>query len=175
MNDLFDTSDLAQISPNGLYRYSLIRNFNDACGKRVAFVMLNPSTADGRKNDPTVRRCIDFAKQWGYNSLLVLNIFAYRATDPAQLKLVSDPVGPDNEKTFKRLLPTVDQVICAWGRHGEIAIDGIPQGIRALHWIQSSGKTPMALKLTKNGHPSHPLYLNRGLKPEIIQQQQHRK
>ena len=168
MNDLFDTSDLAQISPNGLYRYSLIRNFNDACGKRVAFVMLNPSTADGRKNDPTVRRCIDFAKLWGFNSLLVLNIFAYRTTDPTKLFIVDDPVGPHNEEIFKHYLQKVDKVICAWGNHGDFRIDGMAQSERAIKWIHSTRHTPTALRMTKSGQPAHPLYLPKYIKPMIF-------
>jgi hypothetical protein len=83
--------------------------------------MLNPSTADASQDDPTIRRCIGFARQWGCGRLVVLNLFAFRATDPADLKRAADPVGPENRAWFDRTL--VDDlvggpVVCGWGVHG---------------------------------------------------------
>ena len=129
---------------------------------RVCFVMLNPSTADAQQNDPTVRRCLGYASQWGYDKLTVLNIFAYRATDPKELLKQSDPVGPDNESTFLTTIPKCDKIICAWGNHGDIE----DQDVRALEWIMQY-KQPYALKVNrKTGSPAHPLYLPSDLKPE---------
>ena len=159
----------AHISDCGLYRYTLRRKIRYDTGlflqaynfkmekDLVAFVMLNPSTADAEKDDPTIRRCIDYAQQWGYNELLVLNIFAYRSTDPRKLKSVNDPVGPLNHETFKRKLLDVGEVICAWGNHGSIKVDGAPtQSDWALGWIEATGHDPMALrKMAKSGQPAH--------------------
>ena len=167
MDNLFQTpkEQSADISECGLYRYTLHRVFSEISVNVIAFVMLNPSTADDQNDDPTIRRCIDYAKRWDYDELLVLNIFAYRSTDPAKLKTVYDPVGRLNEKAFKHNLSFVSEVVCAWGNHGSLAVEGIPQSIRALHWIQSAGLTPMALRITKSGQPAHPLYLPKHLKP----------
>ena len=171
MTDLFPTMGRcdAHISNCGLYRYTLHRsinnNFYDA-EDSIAFVMLNPSTADAQNDDPTIRRCIDYAIQWGFHSLLVLNIFAYRSTDPRNLKLANDPVGPLNHDSFTNCLPDVSEVICAWGNHGNIKVDGAPQSEWALGWIEAAGRDPMALRVTKRGQPAHPLYLPKTLEPK---------
>ena len=171
--DLIPNESNADISKCGLYRYSLHRVFNTFNNSRVCFIMLNPSTADDTQNDPTVRRCIDYAKRWNYGGLLVLNIFAYRSTDPANLLEVDDPVGPRNEEVFKTLIPKVDKVVCAWGNHGLITVkieapflaDEVPQGELAMRWIRNSGKDASALRITKAGQPAHPLYLPKHLTP----------
>src|SRR5262249_14212908 len=87
----------AVISDCGRYRYSLTRRWGDAAEPRALFVMLNPSTADAEQDDPTIRRCIGFAKAWGMGSLEVVNLYALRATDPAALLSAPDPIGPKND------------------------------------------------------------------------------
>ena len=117
---LLPLEDNAVISACGRYRYLLTRQVGP--GPRTAtFIMLNPSTADATNDDPTIRRCIGFARQWGCGRLAVLNLFAFRATEPADLKRAEEPVGPENRAWFERtLLGTPDgPVVCGWGVHGE--------------------------------------------------------
>ena len=121
------------------------------------FIGLNPSTADEANDDPTVRRCIRFAQSWGYGALCMTNIFAYRATDPADMLVQDDPVGPENDAYLRRLAAGAGVVVAAWGTHGTHM--GRHKAVRAmlprLHY----------LRLTKDGHPGHPLYLPAILKP----------
>lgn len=145
----------ASLSDDGLYRYSLTRTW-DYDLPSVAFCMLNPSTADALIDDPTIRRCVGFARGWGYGSLNVVNMFAWRATDPDALALADDPIGPEND----RALFAVSQqgpLVCAWGasvphywRHRPAAIVAQLRAARA---------ELFHLGLTKDGHPRHPLYL----------------
>ena len=108
----------ALFSPCRKYRYTLWRIW--APDKPYAcFLGLNPSTADETADDPTVRRCIDYSKRWGMGSLLMLNIFAYRSTDPEKMKAVADPVGPDNDRWIKEIAGNAGIVIAAWGNHGD--------------------------------------------------------
>lgn len=130
--------------------------------KSCVFVMLNPSRADGHRDDQTIGKCVTFARRWGFDRLDVLNLFSYRATDPrAMLALTSasDPVGPDNAEAFSATLrrrETVGMVVCAWGAHGR----HLGQDETALGWIEASGDHDIrALGLTKAGCPRHPLYL----------------
>lgn len=139
----------AVLSPCGQYRYELWRRWAD--GPHVLFVMLNPSTADGEHDDATIRKCVNFAKRWGYGSLCVVNLFAFRSPDPREMKAAADPVGPDNDKTLVRLARQAGVIIAAWGAHGsyqqrdKTVLRMLPQ-VKALH-------------LTQNGAPGHPLYL----------------
>lgn len=145
----------AVISACGRYRYQLTRQVGP--GLRTAtFIMLNPSTADATNDDPTIRRCIGFAQQWGCGRLAVLNLFAFRATDPADLKRVEEPVGPENQDWFDRTLQADHDgpVVCAWGVHGEHR----GQDRVVLGWLETLGVEPLALGMTKHGHPRHPLY-----------------
>ncbi len=127
--------------------------------KACVFVMLNPSTADGEQDDPTIRRCVDFAQAWGYDRLEVINLFAHRATNPRALLALNDaddPVGPDNRRTFNGVLfggHPVGTVVCAWGAHG----GHLGQDETALGWVGNHKR--FALGLTKGGHPRHPLYV----------------
>ncbi|TZG26476.1 DUF1643 domain-containing protein [Sphingomonas montanisoli] len=133
--------------------------------KSVLFVMLNPSTADGDQDDPTIRRCVAFAKAWGYDRMEVVNLFAWRATDPsAVLRMTGsgpDPVGPDNQRHVRNALDRAGVIVCAWGAHG----GHIDQDETMLGWIEQYGGEPYALRLTKEGFPAHPLYLPRDLRP----------
>ena len=140
----------ARFSPCRKYRYVLRRVWDD--GKpSVLFVGLNPSTADERLDDPTIRRCIGFARDWGYGSLVMANLFAYCSTDPAALARVDDPVGPRNNWWLSRLRREVDLVVVAWGSNG-ILLNRQNEVLRVL-------PAPKCLGLTKHGQPKHPLYL----------------
>lgn len=140
------------------YRYVLRRQFLTGSG-RVAFIMLNPSTATAEKSDPTVRRCEGFAKQWNYAELVVLNLFALRSTDPKKLYKDEDPVGPENDTYIKQVCVESHLVICAWGVHG--ALKGRGKEVLAMVSIYK----PHYLKLTRDGIPGHPLYLRADEKP----------
>lgn len=160
-SDLFDGLQAdtmergATISPCGLYRYSLWRKW--APGPMCVFIGLNPSTADATLDDPTIRRCVGFAKAWGFSGLMMLNLFAYRATEPADMKDAQDPIGPENDDALHFAHSNTTTVIAAWGAHG--TFKGRDKQVRAmlprLHY----------LRLTKDGHPGHPLYLPASLRP----------
>jgi hypothetical protein len=161
----------AEISSCGKYRYKLWREWpgfgpvSDGMKMHCAFVMLNPSTADGEEDDPTIRRCVGFSKAWGYDRLEVVNLFAYRATDPNTLLRLGhndDPVGPENLEAFKAVCNTVNcgAIIVAWGAHG----GHLGQDETALGWIKKSDRVH-ALGLTKDGKPRHPLYMKADCEP----------
>ena len=150
----------ARFSPCRNYRYSLWRNwrglFPNARGYAM-FIGLNPSTADETADDPTIRRCVAFARSWGYEGLCMANLFAFRATKPLDMMAADDPIGPDNDQALCALAETAGVVVAAWGvngcwldRHNEVR-----RMIPKLHY----------LRLTKAGYPAHPLYLPKTLKP----------
>lgn len=142
------------ISPNFFYRYTLERWWIPDPRRWVLWVMLNPSTATAHTNDPTIGRCVAFSKAWGYDGLLVGNMFAYRATDPAQLRVACDPVGPDNQAWLQWMAARAELVVCAWGTRGPVT----PRMCRDM--MLDTGRVPAkCLGLTKNGMPKHPLYL----------------
>lgn len=140
----------AIISECGTYRYALERNWG-GYAKVVAFIMLNPSTADATKDDPTIRRCIGFAKAWGCTGLRVLNLFALRSTDPKALYSHPDPIGPENDDYLREWSADSQIVVAAWGVHGKLRGRG----------TKVRGMVPglQALGVTKDGHPKHPLYV----------------
>ncbi|MCY7334496.1 MAG: DUF1643 domain-containing protein [Pseudanabaena sp. CAN_BIN31] len=109
----------AVVDKTELYRYSLWREWNIDAPKLV-FIMLNPSKADAYIDDPTLRRCIGFAKSWGFGSLLVINLFAYRSTKPSELRQVNDPVGSQNDRYLKKAIKSADKVVVAWGDNGKL-------------------------------------------------------
>lgn len=149
----------ATLDFTGQYRYRLWRIW-DSGAPTVAFVMLNPSTADASVDDPTIRRCIGFARTWGYGSLEVVNLFAYRATSPQILRAAVDPVGPDNEAHLLATRQKVMPVILAWGNQGTFL--GRNQTVlKQLANIENV----YCLGLTAGGHPCHPLYLQAHTKP----------
>lgn len=145
-------------SPCRTYRYALWRDFGDLAGEGYAmFIGLNPSTADEVSDDPTIRRCIAFAKSWGYGALCMTNLFAFRATDPVDMKAVADPVGPENDYHLQRLASGAGVVVAAWGVHGthrqrDTAVRSM---MPKLHCLRKTG----------DGHPGHPLYLPKILTP----------
>jgi len=125
------------------------------------FLMLNPSTADETVDDRTIMKCQSFAHRWGYGGISVYNLFAFRATKPADMMKARDPVGPDNDDWIINGLNTSDLVVCAWGPKG-IHL-GREQQVLDLLWLHHDNVT--CLKVTKGGHPSHPLYLPGDLRP----------
>lgn len=150
----------ALLSPCQQYRYTLWRYFSPTQGKMVVFIGLNPSTADATQDDPTIRRCIGFAKLWGYDSLCMVNLFAYRATDPKDMQRAKDPIGVENDHYLKQMIDKADLVVAAWGGNGEfLARD---EKVKLLF-----DKMVYCLGRTKHGHPRHPLYVpkDRELEP----------
>jgi hypothetical protein len=143
----------AVISPCGKYRYLLERTWGIGL-PRVTWIMLNPSTADAEKDDPTIRRCIGFSKEWGYGGLYVVNLFAWRATDPGELKRVLRPVGPENDHYIGHAAANCKEIVAAWGAHG--SFQDRDKVVRKL--LKGFGIT--ALSLTTKGSPGHPLYLS---------------
>ena len=124
--------------------------------------MLNPSTANATRNDPTIRRCIGFARAWGYERLVVTNLFGLRATLPAALRSAVDPIGPENDRHLRRAAVQADRIVCAWGVHGALGNRGaevltLLKGFRLEH-----------LGLTRGGHPRHPLYLPAACQPQPL-------
>lgn len=151
MSDLLTESD-AVISECGTYRYMLSRRW--AHGPTCVFVMLNPSTADASQDDPTIRRCIGFAKREGCGALVVVNLFAYRATSQADMLAAVDPVGPENDyHVMESLIDADGPVIAAWGAHGTHL--GRDKVLRSLTYVQL-----YCLRRTKSGSPGHPLYIS---------------
>jgi hypothetical protein len=145
----------ATFSPCRTYRYALWRKWGS--GPYAMFIGLNPSTADELTNDPTIRRCIAFARGWGYDALCMANLFGYRATKPIDMKKASDPVGPENDNILSRLASDAGIAIAAWGTNGTYKgrDQSVKQLVPNLHY----------LRMTKGGHPSHPLYLPANLLP----------
>lgn len=152
--DLLGADSGAEFSPCGRYRYRLWRTW-DLRLKPLAFIMLNPSTADEAHNDPTVERCQRRAAAAGWGGLLVGNLFALRSTDPQRLYQVEDPVGQRNDQAIERIAQEAGQVICAWGNHGMHR----GRGEEVLARLQQLRITPYYLRLTGQGCPSHPLYV----------------
>ena len=153
----------AVISPCGRYRYLLTRRWDDdPKAKRCLFIMLNPSTADATEDDPTIKRCIGFAKREGAGELRVANLYAYRATEPADLFLAAkrgeDVIGIDNGSRLSSEVFLADLIICGWGNHGKRG----EAWRRAVYQLDQHRKPGFALAETKSGQPWHPLYVKSG-------------
>lgn len=152
----------AEIDLTETYRYSLWREWSlDA--PRISFIMLNPSTADAVVNDPTIRRCISFAQSWGYGSLEVVNLFAYRATNPHTLSRVANPIGPENDRYLLAARQRAQTVILAWGNWG--TLQSRNQAVISL----LSQQDIYCLGITQAGHPRHPLYIQGSTTPVPFQ------
>ncbi len=147
----------AVISTDGKYRYELWRRWDSLLNKRrvCRFIMLNPSTADQTTDDATIRKCRSFAAQWGYTVLVVHNLFALRATDPAELRKAADPVGEATNAYLECFKDEYEITVAAWGAHGGLL--GRDQIAKQL--LRNAGVQVFCLGLTKNGQPRHPLYL----------------
>ena len=146
----------AAISSCGKYRYQLSRVWDDSkyC---LPFCMLNPSTADAEEDDPTIRRCMRFAERDGYGGITVVNLFAYRAADPAQLKYAVNAAGPENKQYLQRTAHAAVTynipIVCAWGAHISSPQEDMEYVLR------TSFARLMCLGKTKWGSPRHPLYV----------------
>lgn len=140
----------AAFSPDMLYRYTLWREWIGGEGL-VMFIGLNPSTATDTLDDPTIRRCIGFAKRWGYSAYLMTNLFAYRATDPNDMKEVEDPVGLENNTCLIGMSKQASLVVAAWGVHGTFQ--------NRAGYVSNMLGPMKCLGTTKEGHPRHPLYV----------------
>ena len=148
----------AIISEDKMYRYELSRQWDDQ-KPYVMFIMLNPSTADGMKDDPTIRRCINFGKSWGFGGIQVGNLYAYRATNPKELKNKADPWGPDNSAHLISMANRSKIIVCAWGHN-----KGIPVKI----WKMFVKDKLYCIEKSVLGTPKHPLYLPKTLRPQKL-------
>jgi hypothetical protein len=152
-------SDGALFSRDRRYRYRLWRRW-DRSLPLVAFCMLNPSTADERSDDPTIRRCIGFARDWGYGGVEIVNLFALRATDPRELRRAGDPIGRRNDAYLIEAAQRAAAVVIAWGIHGALR----SRGAAGLALLSPRARL-LALGWTRVGEPRHPLYLRRDVRP----------
>lgn len=139
------------------YRYSLWRIWNVVDNPKMAcLILLNPSTADATKNDPTIERCSRRFKKLGYDGIYVVNIFAFRATDPKVMKNQDDPFGPKNEEAILECAKASDLVVCGWGTHG----DWRNRSSHISELLRRNGILAKCLGKTKSGQPKHPLYIS---------------
>ncbi|WP_420005862.1 DUF1643 domain-containing protein [Arenibacterium sp. LLYu02] len=160
-----DAPSTAVYSDCESYRYSLTRIWEPA-GKRVMFVMLNPSKATEVQNDPTIERCERRARALGFGGFRATNLFAFRATDPRDMRAATDPEGPQNMAILREGLDWADTVICAWGTHGA----HLGQGARVAAELRKTGRALHHLGLSKAGFPKHPLYIAYSQKPLLWRQ-----
>lgn len=150
-------------SQMGGMRLFLERSINPKNDRSVVFIMLNPSTATETENDPTIRRCIRFARDWGYGHLYVNNIFAMRATRPHNLHTAAEnPVGQGNDAIILLTAQTADLVVCAWGAHGKL----YNRGEQVIKMLQDNDVPLHCLGTTKDGQPRHPLYVAATTQPQ---------
>jgi len=149
----------AEFSPCGSYRYALWRVWQPD-SPLLLFIGLNPSTADAANDDPTIRRCRDFASRWGFGGLLMANLFGYRATQPADLFASLNPTGPDNQRWLIALSRRADKVIAAWGNDGQRRMP-----VSSLSGIS---KPLYCLRQNLTGAPAHPLYVAASTRPRLF-------
>jgi hypothetical protein len=149
----------AKLSRCRKYRYALWRTWDDS-KPHVLFVGLNPSTADEKTDDPTLTRCINFAKSWGYGGVCIANIFAFRATEPSDMKAAKDPVGTANDRWLIKLAREAGLVVAAWGNDGAY-LGRSKQVIKLVPNLH-------CLKLNKSGEPAQPLYQPAKLQPVLM-------
>lgn len=150
----------AIVSPDGRYRYALTRKWDE--GGDLVWIMLNPSTADATEDDPTIRKCQKFARTWGFTGISVVNLYAYRATDPRDLLRVDDPVGAGNDDVLQAVFEEAGNVMAAWGA----SLLAQLRTIQVLDLLEVAGRKPYVLGLTKAGAPRHPLYVRDTTSPQ---------
>jgi hypothetical protein len=143
----------AVFDASGRYRYSLWRAWSDDY-PRIAFMLLNPSTADEERNDPTIRRCIGFAREWNFGSVEVVNLFAYRATYAREILRISDPVGEENNRFLVQAVERCSTVVVGWGTKGILLGRD-----REVMQLLAGRRNVYCLGITKDGQPRHPLYV----------------
>jgi hypothetical protein len=154
----------AVFSPCQRYRYRLERDLGSR--RTVTFCLVNPSTATAETDDATIRRCIGFSRSWGFGRLLVVNLFAYRATDIRKLREVQDPVGPNNDAHILEAANEAELLIAAWG----VLDPKVPCALRprADHVLSLlAGRLVHCLRRTPGGYPEHALFLPADLLPEV--------
>lgn len=150
----------AEISGDKLYRYSLDRGWPGGEGT-IVFILLNPSTGDWKTDDKTIRRLVRFAQKWGYNSFILLNLFAWRSTDPEGLLTTADPVGPRNDEKIREVLTKSagGSVVVGWGSHSGLK-SFLPRRARVvLAMLREMGIKALCFGQNDDGSPKHPLYL----------------
>ena len=147
----------AILSEDRKYRYVLSRIWDETKPK-VMIIGLNPSTADETEDDPTIGRCISFSKSWGYGGVYMLNLFAFRATQPKDMFNAQNPIGLENNSYIEIYSKKVDKIVCAWGNHGTYKNRG--------NEIREKFDKLFYLKLNQTGEPAHPLYLKSELVPK---------
>jgi hypothetical protein len=143
----------ALLSDDGVYRYELSRRWSN--GPAATFIMLNPSTADATLDDPTIRKCRGFAQRWHMGAIFVVNLFALRSTDPANLKTHPKPIGSDNDDAIHDAVVRSRAIIVAWGAKGNMR----NRDKEVCEILRDIGREPMCLRMTKSGFPQHPLYV----------------
>lgn len=154
-----DRRTWAVYDPTKAYRYKLGREW-DRKKPRLAFIMLNPSTATEYEDDPTIRRCIDFGRSWGFGSLEVGNLFAFRATDPKVMKAAAEPVGAGNDLALKEIHMDASLTIAAWGANGKHRgrASVVREMLERHHDLHG-------LRMLSCDEPQHPLYLSKKMVP----------
>lgn len=138
------------------YRYALWRTW-DSSKPYVMFVALNPSTADETTDDPTLSRCIRYAKLWGFGGVCMANLFAFRATDPKEMKVVENPIGENNDNWLLTLAKEAGLVVAAWGNDGSY----LNRSKKVFELLPNM----RCLKMNKSGEPAHPLYQKADIEP----------
>lgn len=166
-------------SPDRVYRYTLWREWGvkfegktqplfeplkPSLNDYVQFIGLNPSTADETKDDPTVRRCIDFAKQWGFGAMCMTNLFAFRATDPKAMKVRSFPEGEGNIEWLCKIGANAGLIVVAWGSHGA----HYHRDQMVLNILRGNNLKLHCLGRNQDGTPKHPLYLPKTTQPILL-------
>lgn len=142
------------------YRYRLWRRWSD--GPLIVWMMLNPSTADERDPDPTLTRCRNFSAQWGFGSLEIVNVYAFRSAHPKDLWTIDDPVGPLNDKIIENAFRRADKLMLGWGNNAKSH-----DVARVCAIMNRVGIEPFCLKITEQGQPWHPLYLAADTEPIV--------
>jgi hypothetical protein len=145
------------------YRYRLWRDWAES-PRRVLFIMLNPSTADEETLDPTILRCIGFAKEWEFDGIEVVNLFSWRSTDPRELSRVADPVGPENDEAIATALRDTSLAIAAWGDE-PVAHE---RALMVRRLAARLDKQLFCLGTTQSGQPRHPLYVVGATRPQLL-------
>ena len=157
-----DAPSTAVYSDCERYRYLLTRVWEPA-GRKALFIMLNPSTATEVQNDPTVERCERRARTLGFGGFRVTNIFAWRDTDPKKMRAAAEPIGAENDAMIAQSCDWAEQIIAAWGAHGE----HLQRGVAMEALLRDMELPVFHLGLTKAGHPKHPLYIAYTQQPEL--------
>lgn len=144
----------ATFSRDRVFRYRLWRRWGD--GEQMTFIGLNPSTADERSDDQTIRKCVGFAKRHGCEGMLMLNLFAFRARHPQVMKAAVDPVGPRNDRTLLRHVATSEWVVACWGNHGQHQ----HRDRDVIKLLAKTGIDLLSFGITQQGLPRHPMMLS---------------